>query len=449
MNRNSARILFLRCWLPFFLACFTWLSPVSAQAPIEGDLAKFMQKELQRDAALRGFFQRENVGLWVGGEHPLLSFQENKFLKPASTTKLITAWLALQYWPRQHRFATDVDIMHFQNKTTIEVIGYGDPYLTSEVLKGYAKNIARELKRRGLPRVDNLVLNNSYFKETKLQGIGRSNNPYDAVPSALALNFNTINMVYRSGKWRSAEQQTPITQASAQVAEAWFPKQKPKKAVRLNMKHNVKLSQQHFAEVLLVFLAQEGVDVSKAVIRMQRNRFLMPEKHRADLRFFNTRTLEETVSSMMRYSTNFIANQLLLNLTVKQTQRAATLQSAQAFLQRSLNQSMMWKGSVIQEGAGLSHQNRITAAQMKDLLLMFESNIDLLPEVEKGVFAKSGTLLKVRTLAGYIDVRGENIPFVILVNEKVPYRYRNTLAKSLRKVLTKYYQPNLGSVDNS
>jgi D-alanyl-D-alanine carboxypeptidase/D-alanyl-D-alanine-endopeptidase (penicillin-binding protein 4) len=54
-----------------------------------------------------------------------------------------------------------------------------------------------------------------------------------------------------------------------------------------------------------------------------------------------------------------------------------------------------------------------------------------LPEVELNVFAKSGTLMGVSTLAGYIHADKVWYPFAFMINQKVPYRYRNQLIKEL------------------
>ena len=55
--------------------------------------------------------------------------------------------------------------------------------------------IAKQLAQRGIRQVNRIALDNSLFEDgLVLSGTGKSNNPYDAVPSALAANFNTVNI---------------------------------------------------------------------------------------------------------------------------------------------------------------------------------------------------------------------------------------------------------------
>jgi len=55
----------------------------------------------------------------------------------------------------------------------------------------------------------------------------------------------------------------------------------------------------------------------------------------------------------------------------------------------------------------------------------------LLPEIEPNVYAKSGTLLGVSTLAGYFYKEKHWFPFALMINQTVPYRYRNQLVNAL------------------
>ena len=119
----------------------------------------------------------------------------------------------------------------------------------------------------------------------------------------------------------------------------------------------------------------------------------------------------------------------------QQFQRPANARDVQDYMQDNLEAHFNWSNVVFQEGAGLSRKNRISPKQLVELLQKFTEYRHLLPEVEPGVFAKSGTLNKVSTLAGYIVDGNEWKPFALMMNQAVPYKLRNRIAKELRRTL--------------
>jgi len=48
---------------------------------------------------------------------------------PASTTKLVTAYLALNHWGEDHRFKTDFFLDESNASPVLWIKGYGDPFL--------------------------------------------------------------------------------------------------------------------------------------------------------------------------------------------------------------------------------------------------------------------------------------------------------------------------------
>jgi D-alanyl-D-alanine carboxypeptidase/D-alanyl-D-alanine-endopeptidase (penicillin-binding protein 4) len=94
-----------------------------------------------------------------------------------------------------------------------------------------------------------------------------------------------------------------------------------------------------------------------------------------------------------------------------------------------------WKNFNLQEGAGLSRKNRLKPTQLVSLLHDFKRWKHLLPKKETGVYAKSGTLKGVSTLAGYLVRNNEWKPFALMMNQHVPHKLRNRIAKQLRNTL--------------
>lgn len=373
--------------------------------------------------------QMPQAGLLVvdGSSRPLISKAAGEAFVPASTTKLVTAFIALSHWGAEHRFKTDFWVQTRQNKRFLVVKGYGDPFLTSEALQRVAADLQVRFQQAGVGRLDGIVLDVSYFdSDLTLPGSGSSDNPYDAVPSALAANFNTLYLSKIGGKVVSAEPQTPLTP----LAEAFGRDLKPGKQ-RINSGSDPKVGQRYFAELLAAFLRQQGLVVGGAV-RWEKvaNGEKLLYTHR------NAMTLAEVVKPMMKYSTNFIANQLALKLSAELYGAPASADKVKRLFAEQLAAHFDWQGAYIEEGAGLSRNNRLSPQQLAELLDAFRPWKGLLPEVEQGVFAKSGTLLGVSALAGYIQQQDNWLPFVLMINQQVPsYHYRNEVAKVLAREL--------------
>ena len=369
------------------------------------------------DETLSKYFGLENAGLLIVDRkgQPVISDHANKPFIPASTTKLVTAWLALNHWGEDYRFKT-----HFFLDTATNALwvkGSGDPYLVSEELELIAKN----LKQRGLQQIKAIGLDTSLFQPNLVMpGTEFTNNPYDAVPSALAANFNTVNINKVNGIVVSAEPQTPLTAYAASMS-----KQLKKEPLRVNTGRDPRNAEKYFAELLAAFLRKQGVKVGEQIIygKVPGNQTFYTHTE--------SKTLANTIRPMMKYSTNFIANQLILMLSAERYQRPANAVDVQRYMEETLTYHFHWENFTLQDGAGLSRANRLSPTQLVDVLQAFRPWKHLLPEIEPSVFAKSGTLNKVSTLAGYIVENNNWQPFALMMNQAVPYKFRNRIAREL------------------
>lgn len=368
----------------------------------------------------------QQAGLLVldNHNHPLISKQPDQLFVPASTTKLVTAYLALRFWGEQHQFKTDFFVEHQNGKTILWVKGYGDPFLISEELLVIAEQLKPRLQTLGISKVDQINLDTSWFAgDLTLPGTSNSDNPYDAVPSAIAANFNTLFLKKQNGKVQSAEPQTPLTPLALELGKGLSNKKQ-----RVNTGANAKVSQRYFTELLAEFLRQQGFTVGTQMVWGR-----VTDKAAPLYQHLNNHTLAEIIKPMMKYSTNFIANQLVLMMAAETYGAPVSADKVKAFLKQRLAQQFDWSGAVIEEGAGLSRNNRLSSQQLIELLQAFKPWKHLLPEVEDRVFAKSGSLIGVSTLAGYIQQQEHWLPFALMMNQRVPYRYRNQVAKQLSR----------------
>ncbi len=384
--------------------------------------ALVLQGAAQAGEALSAYSRLNHAGLIVldGDGRTAHADRADEPLIPASTTKLATAWMALAHWGEEHRFRTR---FYLDDATqTLWVEGSGDPYLVSEELA----IIARNLKNKGLKHIEAIGLDTSLFaRDLVLPGTGASNNPYDAVPSTVAANFNTVYLKKVGNRVVSAEAHTPMTSYARSLAESI-----DNGVLRLNTGPNPRDAEKYFAELLAAFLRNHDVAVGSRIVYGP-----VPERA-VYYTHVNSKPLGEIVRTMLKYSTNFIANQLILGLTAEAYGQPVDIADVQRYMERTLFNHFGWKNFSLADGAGLSRTNRLSPQQLSELLITFRRWKHLLPEIEPGIYAKSGTLNGVSALAGYFVRRGEWRPFAIVLNEKVPYGLRNRIARELRQERT-------------
>src|SRR6476469_4320821 len=175
---------------------------------------------------------------------------------PASVTKIVTAWLALEVLGGDYRFETR---FYLDDKRVLYVRGGGDPFLISEELALLATDLVAAV---GKQPIDGIVLDASYYPSNlRIPGIEDTNNAYNALNSALAVNFNTIYAVRSGNKVSSAEKQTPITP----LAIAQFRARGPKGSGRISLSQDPAVSLQYAGELIAAFIERAGGSV-KGVI---------------------------------------------------------------------------------------------------------------------------------------------------------------------------------------
>src|SRR5262249_56786692 len=163
---------------------------------------------------------------------------------PASVTKTVTAWLAMEVLGGDYRFETR---FYLDNKRLLYVHGGGDPFLISEELAPLATGLVAAI---GKKPITGIVLDASYYPSNlRIPGIENTNESYNAPNSALAVNFNTVNAVRSGHQMRSAEKQTPITP----LAIAQFRLRGPKGTGRISLTPDRTASLQNAGELIAAF----------------------------------------------------------------------------------------------------------------------------------------------------------------------------------------------------
>lgn len=342
---------------------------------------------------------------------------------PASVVKMLTAQLAINTWGLNHQFETHV----YQLGDQIWVKGLGDPMLVSEEIALFADALKPLLPKQ----LCQLNLDSSLFADPKVPGRGSTDDPYNAPLSALAANFNTVNLKKSGTQLLSAEAQTPLTATAIKLAKESAIKSR---STRINLQ-NADTAQRQFGEILLAKLGIEAdIEINKRV----------PADAKLLYRHKNTATLREVLRGTLEYSNNFIANQLFLLLGANSFTENLNFDLAAQPIGQRLNRQFGWPNGTIVDGAGLSRANRLTAKQVLQVLNSIESNQELLRryvlrgsgEVAAYALAKSGSMRDVHALAGFLYIGQKQYRFVFMFNRAMPYDYRERLLQQLADELT-------------
>jgi serine-type D-Ala-D-Ala carboxypeptidase/endopeptidase (penicillin-binding protein 4) len=318
---------------------------------------------------------------------------------PASVTKIVTAWLALQVLSGDYRFETR---FYLDANRVLTVRGGGDPFLISEELALLASELVTAI---GKKPITGIVLDASYYPaDLRIPGAEDSSQSFDALNSALAVNFNTINAVRRGNKVESAEKQTPITP----LAISQFRARGPNGRGRISLAQDPAVSLQYAGELLAAFIKRAGGSVGGTISTGSVPDGLAPVYvHR------QSRTLSQILRDLLRASNNYMANQIFLETGAHRLGGPVSLEKSVAVAREMLAAHDLADAIRVEEGSGLSRGNRFTARGLAKVLDLFAPHLSLL-ESRNGTAYKTGTLEGVRTLAGYASTSGHGpIRFVI------------------------------------
>ena len=230
----------------------------------------------------------------------LLAQNADEPFVPASVTKIVTAWLAMEVLGGDYRFETR---FYLDDKRVLYVRGGGDPFLVSEELKPLAADLVAKV---GKAPIAGIVLDASYYpSDLRVPGIEDDGEAYDALNSALAVNFNTVYAVRSGAKVRSAEEQTPITP----LAIAEFRARGPNGSGRISLSQDPAVSLQYAGELIAAFIERAGGSVKGDISIGTVPTGLEPiYVHR------QSRALSEILVELLRASNNYIANQVFLEI---------------------------------------------------------------------------------------------------------------------------------------
>jgi serine-type D-Ala-D-Ala carboxypeptidase/endopeptidase (penicillin-binding protein 4) len=330
---------------------------------------------------------------------------------PASVTKIVTAWLALDALGGDYRFETR---FYLDDNRVLYIHGGGDPFLVSEELALLATNL---VAATGKKPITGIVLDASYYPPNlRIPGIEDTDEAFNALNSALAVNFNTIYAVRSGNKVSSAEKQTPITPLAIAQSRA----RGPNGNGRISLSRDPAVSLQYAGELIAAFIDRAGGSLKGMI-----STGTVPEGLKPVYVYRQSRTLSKILAEMLRASNNYIANQVFLEIGGHRLGGPVSLEKSLKVANEMLAAHGLATAIHLEEGSGISRDNRFTARGLAKVLELFAPHAGLLHGHDGGM-NKTGTMDGVRTLAGDADTSSHGrVRFVIsLTSNEDEMRFR-------------------------
>jgi len=351
----------------------------------------------------------DNGGFIVKGGKVNLQYRAEEPFIPASTIKILTCLAALETLGEDYRFETHFFLDEQQN---LYIKGFGDPFLTSEVIK----DIAKKLYKMGVKQLLSIRLDEtSYAVNSLADGAGHSKNPFDAPNSALAVNFNSVPVfVSDGGVITSGEAQTPDIPIMYEIASGLSAGTHRINVGSLLKKEGISSSLRYTGELISALFSQSGITIENGFYADR-----TPNQLRTIYIHSSEKTVRDIVRSCLKYSSNYIANQLYLACGTVSYGFPASWEKSRRLLKTYTTEKFDLPESKFNmvEGSGLSRKNLISPAGLVEIVEHFKPYGGLL-NLKGENLLKSGTLSDVFCYAGFIVHHDQFLPFAIMLNQK-------------------------------
>ena len=452
----------IRCFLLIIVSFITILS--SAQVT---QISKFLSDSNMVHASMSLVIMDSDSGKIVASYNPEKSFPQ------ASILKLVTTAVALEKLGPDHKFNTSVlysgKIKRGKLDGDIIIRGGGDPALGSDnFIEGYSAFIDKwidDIKKAGIRKINGKVItDDTYFDyEPVPSGWGWDDigNYYGAGAHGLSVYDNTIKIHYRTGEKGSVPVVTAIIPDATDLNlksyltasgssdngyiylapygnTGWISGTIPENKEDFILKGSIPDPPLFIARILTQRLKSEQI-----LVKGEPSTFrLSSVREPSDPVFISGTTspsLSEIIDVLNHKSVNLYAEHLIKELG-KTYKNSGTTSSGATVIKEFLDSiGIDTKGMFLEDGSGLSSMDAVNAGSMVSILYFMKKNCksfdyyyNSLPEpgkegTLKNVFldpvfqnrlrAKSGSLTRVRSYAGYLQTNsGRNMIFCIIVN---------------------------------
>lgn len=442
----------------FLLAILLFLLPLSGHAALPDSVAQALKSAGIPEEAVSVYARRVDADL------PVLAERDELPRNPASVMKLLTTYAGLEllgpaYTWRTEFYASAPPRDGVLNGDLI-LKGYGDPSLTLEKFWSllHALRLAGVREIRG-----DLVLDRSYFEATAFDPGAFDNDPYrpyNAGPDALLVNFKATGFILR-----------PEGNNVAIVADPESPRLKVVNRLKLRngacgdwndqLGYEVREEGENLAVSFngsyAAACAEKRLDLSLpghpdyifqlfsklwqeqgGIFQGKLREGSMPP-NAVSLVQVSSPPLADVIRQINKYSNNLMARQLLITLGAERGgEPGSAAKGADVIRAWLAANGMAFPELVIENGAGLSRVERISARHLGELLMQAYAS-PFMPELmsslpviavdgtlkrrtQSSVLAgrahlKSGSLDEVRAVAGYLlDAKGRRWVVVIMIN---------------------------------
>jgi D-alanyl-D-alanine carboxypeptidase/D-alanyl-D-alanine-endopeptidase (penicillin-binding protein 4) len=381
---------------------------------------------------------------------PLVLHGEERAFNPASVMKLVTTLAALDSLGPAHTFKTlvwlDGELKEGILNGNLVLQGGGDPGMTQERFW----LLLRELRLRGIREIrGDVLLDNGYYAiEARDPGAFDQAplRPYNAQPAALLVNFNTQNLRLCALEDRVLASLDPgiegvrlenRLQPSTDGCNGWGD-QLSARLDRTTLVLEGRLSSQCGERALALNLASPAANVAAwfgalwrelGGVHAGRVREGAPGPGAGLLMAFDSPPLSLLARDVNKHSNNVMAKMLFLNLGAARYGAPATWEKGERAIRAWLQEKGLdMPKLVLENGSGLSRQERISAASLARLLVWasrqpvyfefaaslpavglegtqknrFKGNGPDAKDLSGRAWLKSGSLNGARNLAGYV-----------------------------------------------
>jgi serine-type D-Ala-D-Ala carboxypeptidase/endopeptidase (penicillin-binding protein 4) len=396
----------------------------------------------------------------VNARKALIGINATQVMNPASTMKLLTTLAGLEMLGPAYKWKTEAWLEGKLDEGVLQgdliLKGYGDPKFTIEQFWLWL----RELRARGLREIrGDLVLDRSLFDLPPHDPAAFDHDPlraYNVGPDALLLNFNALRLRYLPdgpGMKIISEPALEGVKLDNQLVSQRGPNCD-------NWDDNIRLQKSGDTVMLQGSYPSECGEREQNLSIMPHTRYVeavfraLWQELGGDLhgnsrdgvkggnaQLFATHysaPLAEVIRDINKFSNNVMARQLFLTLGLTDGAPASTNASNQAVRAWLKQLNLSNEGLVLENGAGLSREERISAQTLSALLLSAYRS-PLMPEFVASLpilgvdgtmkkrlhdkpaashaHLKTGTLEGVKTVAGYIKSRsGREWVMVFFIN---------------------------------
>jgi serine-type D-Ala-D-Ala carboxypeptidase/endopeptidase (penicillin-binding protein 4) len=402
----------------------------------------------------------------IGADKAFLSHRAAQAMNPASVMKLLTTYAGLDLLGPAYTWRTELYALHVSGESVrgdVYLKGYGDPKFTMEQFW----LLLRNLRQRGVRHIEgDLVIDQTHFDLAAGDPAAfdaQGHRAYNVLPQAMLPSFKAVSFrfvpdlderivrIYAEPDLQPLRVVNKVALKDGACPFDW------RESVERKLDNGARNASVTFTGVFYTECGER--DLGLAVLANGEFALALFRQYWSELggRFSGkvrdgavpagakllvsrqSQPLSEIVRDINKWSNNVMARQLLLTMGAEGGNAPGSVPKGEAALRRWLTQKGLdFPELVIENGAGLSRIERLSAEHLGELLIHaaksahaaeFEASLPIAGidgtlkrrlndrSVAGRAHIKTGSLEGVRAIAGYVlDAKGRKLAVVFLVN---------------------------------